>query len=114
MPKTLEPQPFARRRSRLGRVQRVALAEMIEGARKAKGWTQERLAMVATNRLKSAPDDLALAGLRAVLVTRRFVQCLENCHPQPMGNAERRARLLGVCLALDLDRAEVNLIAGGI
>lgn len=103
------------RRRRITLEARGALAEMIQSARVAKGWTRPRLARAATSRLRECADDLRRAGLAPVTVTPRMIECLELAtSTYPLGNSERRSRLLGIALALDLDRAEVNLIAGGI
>ena len=124
MPKTLKPSPATRRRQsrrrqsrrrRIGFAQRQAIAERIEQARRAKGWTRPRLAQAATNRLKMSSDELKRGGMEPVTVHVRAVESLEaGLFTYPFGNPVRRARLLGIVLALDLDRAEINLIAGGI
>lgn len=107
--------PDAGRRRRIGFGQRQALAELVQAARTSKGWTRPRLARVATSRLLHAAETLEVSGLRAVTVTTRHVERIEwALTTYPLGNAERRARMLGIALALDLDRAEVNRIAGGI
>lgn len=119
MPKTIDPSPVTRRRDgrqrRITGAQRDALAALVQDARRAKGWTRPQLAMIATSRLERIPGDLARAGLEPVAVSKQAIEQLESGAPtQPMGTALRRARLLGIVLALGLDRAEVNLIGGGI
>lgn len=109
----------------LSPLKRAALSELIRKARLAKRWSQERLAdraeaalrheaacLVAQATRHDAADDASLYV--AVEVTRHHVATLENCPARPLSDAARRARLLGIVVALELDRARVNQLAGGI
>ena len=99
--------------------QRAALSAMIRQAREGKDWSLEQLARAATaasqRRGGNARGLPAQAGIWAITkLSRHHVSGLESCPASPMSDADKRARLLGVALALDLDRARVNELAGGI
>lgn len=82
-----------------------------------KGWSRSRLARSATAHLERLPAaELELRGMPVgVKVSTRYVETLEGRRfESAMLTNERRARLLGVVLALELDRELVNRIAGGI
>jgi hypothetical protein len=117
--KTPEPTSVARKeRSGFTRVvehaQRAELGDLIRAARLERGWSRTTLARAATRHL-AAFEDAERYGIHRVVVLRGVVTYLENgLNTAPLGNAERRAKLLGIALALDLDRAEVNLLAGGV
>lgn len=116
--KTLEPQPRQLQRTKFVRTiagpQRDALAAMVAEAREAKGWSRPQLARFAMRELRAS--GLEVYGIATnVAITAPAITKLETAQGNaPLGTAERRARLLGVALALELDRREVNLIAGGI
>lgn len=102
---------------------RMKLSRLLKDARRRKGWQTERLAEEATRWLAalaasqelSAEEREAAANLLAGSgVTTHHVARLENFPAYPMSTPERRVRLLAVVLALGLDRAQVNRLAGGL
>lgn len=108
---------------------RAELSILIREARESRRWSQERLADRAEAALRrqarqvdgeystgsTAPEPNGDLGLYLrVEISRHHVATLENCPARPLGDAERRARLMGIVLALGLDRAVVNQLAGGI
>lgn len=101
----------------IGTDQRAEIAEMISEARKSRGWSRQQVSRAA-NRLLSTPavvSELRAAGLRGSEIKPNHVATLDGSSTHaPMGNDLRRVRLLGIVLALDLDRARVNLLGGGI
>ena len=99
------------------------LAAMIRHTRDARGWSREALAVEAEACLRSSAADFVTPIYvtteerkiwREVDVTSRHIEGLEGRPVLPLGRGERRARLRGVCLALGLDFAEVNRVAGGL
>jgi len=99
------------------------LATMIRRARDARGWSREALAVEAEACLRDSAADFVTPIYvtaeerkiwREVDVTSRHIEGLECGPVLPLGRGDRRARLRGVCLALGLDFAEVNRIAGGL
>lgn len=87
--------------------------------KKAGKWTYESLAEAATAALlerSEAPgiteDERELWESLEVSVDQ--IRTLMDCPANPTGDLVRRAALLGVCLALDVDLAAMNRVAGGI
>ena len=123
-----ESGPFTRRRpgrQHLDGEQRLRLAEAIATGRALRGWSAEQLARQAQSRIRSpspAEEEHATTTesrrWSALSVTAHQVRAFEspanNAHP--LGLPERRARLLGIVLALGdaIDRQAVNRAAGGI
>ena len=100
-----------------------ALAAKIRGAREIKGWSRERLSVEAENSLRIAAADFMTPIFvtteerqiwREIEISSRCIELMERRPVLPLGRGDRRARLRGVCLALGLDFAEVNRIAGGL
>jgi epoxyqueuosine reductase QueG len=63
------------------------------------------------------PEDLAPEEIRAwtdLEITRHHTFHLEHAPSNIFGSHRRRGILLGVCLALKLDRNRINRLAGGI
>ena len=110
-----------RNHQRLSPEESAALSAMIRKARKAKGWSRERLSVEAENELRKRAADFRSPIFatterrqlwRTVEVTALSIYRLETAPVLPLGRADRRARLLGVCLALEIDRALINEICG--
>lgn len=118
MSKVLIKRPRERRISRtLTADQHDRLSRLVRETRLAKGWSRPRLARSATAHLsRLSAAELELRGMPAgVEATTRYVETLEGRRfESAMLTNERRGRLLGVVLALGLDRELVNRIAGGI
>ncbi len=103
---------------------RSVLSRMIVDARTAKRWSQEELADQATQKIAELETIVTGAGgivspeermaWQDLEITRHHVQVLENCPYKPLGTHEKRGRLLAVCVVLNMDRAKVNEVAGGI
>lgn len=102
---------------------RQALGRMILEAREAHGWSRERLSVEAEECLRKAARDFVTPIYvtseervlwREIDITSNHIQALEAGPVLPLGRGPRRARLRGVCLALGLDFAEINRIAGGL
>lgn len=99
------------------------LAETLRAARMAKGWSREKLSVEAEEALRRRAGDFR-SPLFATTETRQLwrsieISSMDIYHMEkrpvlPLGRDHRRARLLGVCLALELDRALINEIAGGV
>lgn len=113
-----------RNHERLSLEESEALSAMVRDARTAKGWSRERLSVEAENELRKRAADFHSAIYatterrqlwRNLEITGLQIFWLENRRNAiPLGTAERRARLLGICLALGLDLARVNQICGGL
>jgi hypothetical protein len=102
---------------------RAKLSRMIREARERRGWSQEHLSIEAENALRLAAADFRSPTYvtseervkwREIDISPQHVTRMEGCPWFPLGRGDRRARLRGVCLALGLDFAEVNRIAGGL
>ena len=107
-------------RGRLSHEARAAFSRYLFDGRRVKGWSQERTAEAAAGALaahlavdKVIPEEERTA-MAAVEITWQHVAGLEGCPAFPLGSPERRARVLGIVLALGLDRAKINHLAGGI
>ena len=113
-----------RNHERLSPEESSALSAMVREARAAKGWSRERLSVEAENAIRARAADFQSAIFatterrqlwRNLEITGLQIFWLENRRNAiPLGTAERRARLLGICLALGLDLARVNQICGGL
>lgn len=111
------------RAEHLPRESQEYLGQKIREARIAKGWSREALSVAAEAALRARAADF-LSPLYATTETRALwrtvevsfdhVKAMERGPVMPLARGERRARLLGVCLALGLDRAELNEVAGGL
>lgn len=107
----------------IGLPQRAELARMATEAREAlsrrdgKPWSRKMVANRA-NACLAHPEivkELEIAGLDVAQVNVYHVESLELARgSSPMMNGDRRVRILGMSLALGLDRALVNLVGGGI
>lgn len=98
---------------------RSELSKLISRRRAELGWSYERLAAEATEALwREAISERATEAERELWehfeITIRAVTTLENHPRSPLGSPAKRARLLGVALALGLDRGIVNRLAGGL
>lgn len=99
---------------------RLALSRLIYEARAARGWNQEEAAEAATECLRVAAreDEDASTEERemwqTIEITRHAVSTLENFPSNPIISLARRSCLLGLTLALGLDRAVVNRLCGGV
>jgi hypothetical protein len=107
--------------ARLDLSKRAALSTALKSARERKRWSQEEASERATEALHrhaasrpegASPDELAVFA--RLEITRRHVVALENCPSAPMATVERRARLLGLALALELDLGPINRLAGAL
>lgn len=92
---------------------------MLLAARQQKGWTQEQAAEAATGALReAATQEDASTQEKAVWlnieISRHSIAGLENSPTNPIATIERRACLLGLALALGLDRSKLNRLAGGL
>lgn len=90
---------------KISRTDAAALSDMIEEARAARGWSQEQLAAAANDATGQVSEDGDL------LIERHHIQTLEGSPRFPLS---RRDILLAVVVALELDRAQVNRLAGGL
>ncbi len=105
---------------KLERSKRAALSEALANARAAKGWSQDRVAEEATSALRLAAINEPEASVEeremwaSIEVTRHHVFKVENSPANPISTLERRARLLGLTLALGVDRSLINRLAGGL
>jgi hypothetical protein len=100
---------------------RATLSVTIVRARAEKGWSREQLAVEAEAALRQEAGRNGNRATReerdlweAIDITQHAIRTLEGCPSAPLASPERRARLLGVALALGLDRALVNRLAGGV
>lgn len=108
------------RRATLDPLSRAAVSTLILTAKGSDcTWTYESIAEAASSSLlerSKAPgvseEERNLWGSFEVTVSQ--VRTLLNCPRNPTGDPVRRAALLGVCLALDVDLAAMNRVAGGI
>lgn len=110
------------KRTLLSPQKRYTLTCYIIEAMEKSGLSEERLADLATDalvRLGGGPipfgvteDEMRL--WRTHVVTRSEVHGLRDFHARPLATPTSRAVLLGVTIALGLDRATVNRMAGGI
>jgi hypothetical protein len=96
----------------------LRLRRTLYPARRAKNWSLEKTARKAVLAIRSAhatrdsttADELVLWS--TIEITLVHVAAFEDYHKSPLGTAEKRARLLGIALALDLDPAKVSRAAG--
>lgn len=100
---------------------RAALSTALRAAREARGWSQEEAAEEAGRMLRAAAASSSIASSDderevwlSIEVSRYHVAGLESCPAAPLATMESRSRLLGLVLALDLDRGAINRIAGGL
>jgi hypothetical protein len=111
--------------NRLELEKRAALSRVLREARDRRGWSQEQAAEHATLALRTAfpaadgnggsgASGEERAASAAIEITRHHVATLENCPASPISTVARRSRLLGLVLALGLDRGEINRLAGGL
>lgn len=109
--------------SRLATLDPVARAEVSRLLREAKGsgrrWTYESIAETASAELLERSKAPGVSEAERELwerfeVTVSQVRTLLTFPANPTGDPARRAALLGVCLALDVDLAAMNRVAGGI
>lgn len=82
-------------------------------------WSYARIAEDASTALRELSSNPGTTAYERRLwesleVTEDHVRTLMNCPANPTGTDERRAVLLGVCLALNVDLAAMNRHAGGI
>ena len=100
--------------------QRGDLSRLLRDARLEKGWSVEDLIQYALEALEEQlgrsehlyPDEIS--SWKRLDITRHHVATLENCPSRPLSDVCRRGRLLAICLALGLDRDQVNRLSGGI
>lgn len=106
----------------LSRDKRYLLSRYIDEAMKKARVSEERLADMATEALSNLATSPAPAGVTqeemalwsTFIVGRTQVSRLRNFPSRPFSTPYSRAVILGVTIALGLDRATVNRMAGGI
>lgn len=100
---------------------RAALSRALREGRERKRWNVDKTAEEAMKLLRQAaqvddqhrsPRETRL--YREIEISRHHVTTLEHCPATPLSTLERRVRLLGIVLALELDAALINRLAGGI
>ncbi len=102
--------------------QRAEIAKLIRGANGQRPikLSIEALAEAAEQALRRAADEEQHATdaerelWRRLEITRHHVATMRNLPARPLNDPERRARLLGIVLALGIDRAAMNRWAGGL
>lgn len=101
----------------------AALGDLLQGARRAKGWSLDRTEEEASTMLRllvESPDlsahERSVAGrlARDGGVTRYHIANFEDLPRHPLTPVERRIRLMALVLALGVDVAKVNRLAGGL
>lgn len=101
-------------------VRRGQLSRLIRDRREELGWNRQQLCDRAREALSERAQSDRLASpkerklWKSLVFNRYHLEYMENCPARPLQDLQRRARLLGVCLALRLDVGQVNRIAGGL
>jgi hypothetical protein len=106
----------------LSEPKRAAFTLFIVEAMKSRRMSSERLADAATDALSKVgagppppgATDEEIELWRDMTVTAHEINKLRRFPARPMATPRSRAVLLGVTIALGLDRAQVNRLAGGI
>lgn len=97
---------------------RAALSRLLREALGKRRWSYARLAEKAEQAARHAAHEQIFASDREICleisVTRHHIARLLNCPAAPLGCPARRARLLGVALALGIELAKINRLAGGL
>ena len=101
---------------------RFRVRQILRGKRIARKLTAGQVALRAAFEIRRAhktedPTDEERVLWEGLVINDRHVGYFENFPAAPMATPQRRARLLGISLALGLDdeeRAELNRVGGGV